>query len=638
MNNFSFENIVITDSDIDEVESLLGNVKFDETRRNIIKNLERIDVQACPGSGKTTVLVAKLAILAKKWNTNTFGICVLSHTNVARQEIEKRLGQTDVGQKLLSYPHYIGTIHGFFDSFVALPWLRSNGYKITLIDTETAIGMRWRKLQFKAKSFLERKHFDEYSLQAVKFPISFDIACSENTDTYKNVKNTVNQNQRDGYFTYDEMLYVSQYALVQHPSISKAIKKRFPIMFIDEVQDTAQIQLQLLASAFGEESIRQTFGDSNQAIYNSINAKNSTNVVHNNALFIKDSHRFGQSIAKLSNPFAVNSPVMTGKLLNYAKNDCNNTVFLFDKNNTQKVLDEYAKLILNCFTDAEMNSDDSLECFAVGMVHNAEPEDSTRPQFPRSVKDYWNSYEPNKIQKKDSFDYLIDYFREAQDSLNSKRDVFSYIENISKSFIKIINESVTARISTRGVSFHALLATLSVDNQQKFRKEMLSLITLPFENEGEWKVVTQKCCAILRNYFNVTKFDTKFFQWQEASFSSTDKENEIALAKNTYYYEDNQTGRSVKIRLASIHAVKGQTHLATLLLETYWHDHNIKSVLSALYGQYPPKGVRNEMRKKCNYVALTRARGLICVALPREFVSNDEIKLIQNHGWNVKLI
>ena len=55
-------NLVITDQDIDEIEKLLGNVKFDDQRREIIKCMDTKDIQAFPGSGKTTVLISKLAI------------------------------------------------------------------------------------------------------------------------------------------------------------------------------------------------------------------------------------------------------------------------------------------------------------------------------------------------------------------------------------------------------------------------------------------------------------------------------------------------------------------------------------------------------------------------------------------------
>lgn len=140
-------NIAITDEDILWVEEMMGGkVHFDSARVNVLKNMDSVDIQAFPGSGKTTILVAKLAILAKKWPYSNAGICVLSHTNVAREEIEERLGNTEIGRKLLSYPHFIGTVHSFFDTYVSLPWLKSNGYEINIIDTELVHSLRWNKL------------------------------------------------------------------------------------------------------------------------------------------------------------------------------------------------------------------------------------------------------------------------------------------------------------------------------------------------------------------------------------------------------------------------------------------------------------------------------------------------------------
>ena len=147
----------IAEEDIDWVESVLKNgIHFDNARRNIIKNLESKDIQSFPGSGKTTVLVAKLAILAQKWFLTNSGICVLSHTNVAREEIAEKLGNTDVGKRLLSYPHFVGTFQSFFDTFVALPWLRSKGIQINVIDSELVQENRWNSLPRKTRSYLKR--------------------------------------------------------------------------------------------------------------------------------------------------------------------------------------------------------------------------------------------------------------------------------------------------------------------------------------------------------------------------------------------------------------------------------------------------------------------------------------------------
>src|SRR5438309_2029868 len=85
----------ITEQDLSEAASLLKidrDLLFGDARREAATRMDSFDVAACPGSGKTTLLVAKLAMLASNWKHSTRGLCVLSHTNVARSEIEGCLG------------------------------------------------------------------------------------------------------------------------------------------------------------------------------------------------------------------------------------------------------------------------------------------------------------------------------------------------------------------------------------------------------------------------------------------------------------------------------------------------------------------------------------------------------------------
>ncbi len=153
MNNNSPYPLEIGDNDIEWVCRVLklpptafSGKDGNDPRLGVIKSLSSLDVEACPGSGKTTLLVAKLAILARHWTDRRRGICVLSHTNVARREIETRLGGTPEGKLLLSYPHFVGTIHGFVNEFLALPWLRSKPYPIRVIDDDICLKRRWYKL------------------------------------------------------------------------------------------------------------------------------------------------------------------------------------------------------------------------------------------------------------------------------------------------------------------------------------------------------------------------------------------------------------------------------------------------------------------------------------------------------------
>ena len=86
--------IEITDNEIEETEKLLlpNGLSFDKERRDFIKNLTTLDLQAVPGSGKTTALLSKLIILGNKLPLDDgAGILVISHTNAAVDEIKNRI-------------------------------------------------------------------------------------------------------------------------------------------------------------------------------------------------------------------------------------------------------------------------------------------------------------------------------------------------------------------------------------------------------------------------------------------------------------------------------------------------------------------------------------------------------------------
>ena len=168
----------ITDDEIDNVCKLMGLDGVDAPRRAFLKRRTTVDVSACPGSGKTMLIVAKLAILASKWPHRTQGICVLSHTNVAREQIEHRLGRSVVGQRLLSYPHFIDTIHGFVNRFLALPWLHSNGYPSPTIDDDVTTSYRRSVLgrdYYGVEAFLSKKRSGFDRLRLSDRHMSFDL-------------------------------------------------------------------------------------------------------------------------------------------------------------------------------------------------------------------------------------------------------------------------------------------------------------------------------------------------------------------------------------------------------------------------------------------------------------------------------
>ena len=117
---------------------LKGQEPFDKSKEDIIKENRSCYVQACPGSGKTTTLLAKLIILANKMPLpEGKGICVLTHTNVAIDEIKAKLGTK--AEVLFRYPNFFGTIQTFLHKYVTTAALYYfYGSQIAYVDDEMA--------------------------------------------------------------------------------------------------------------------------------------------------------------------------------------------------------------------------------------------------------------------------------------------------------------------------------------------------------------------------------------------------------------------------------------------------------------------------------------------------------------------
>lgn len=634
-------NIEITDEDILWVEEMMGDgIHFDAARIEVIKNMNSVDVQAFPGSGKTTILVAKLAILAKKWPYNNAGICVLSHTNVAREEIENRLGNTEIGHRLLSYPHFIGTVHSFFDTYVALPWLKSKGYEINMIDTAHVTSLRWSYLPYNTRSYLE-KQFKNEAICEYKNAVGA-IDWDKNGTTKDLILSAIEKTQKLGYFTFNEMLLYAKKALEEWGEMSASIQSRFPILFIDEAQDTDTFQWSLLNNAFNSDeikSIRQGFGDSNQAIYGNIYLEDITgNFPRDNALVLSESRRFDSAIANLANTVALSKEQMQGTDNLFTQREIRNTIFLFKKENATQVIDEFGKYVLEVFTDEELQVYAKEGIHVIGMVHDKK-EETKEKQFPKGIYDYWEGYEAKKVNKRVIPKVLIEYFRNGIFEFHNTGEKSIQIEWICKGLRRLVNKSKSCNyIPATGNILNSFMKLLCDEQKSSFRVMLAELA----DNTGsislnEWKEMVKLIVKILEMFDAKPNEAVKsFVKWSEQQEEVVEGGNmEKKILPNHYIYTDEETGRIVDMEFGSIHSVKGRTHLATLVLETYMRSHNIKSILKYLCGNEPKTKSCPEKKLKCQYVAMTRARALLCLAVPIDFVDETTRKQLKQLGWNI---
>lgn len=132
-----FEILPLTPELLAELGEELGGCDFtDPHKQAFLSKAEPCDVQAAPGNGKTTLLAAKLALLSRNWTSRRQGVCVISHTNAARTEVEELIARHPRAARLLAYPHFTGTVTAFINQFLALPYLRGLGWHVRQIDDD----------------------------------------------------------------------------------------------------------------------------------------------------------------------------------------------------------------------------------------------------------------------------------------------------------------------------------------------------------------------------------------------------------------------------------------------------------------------------------------------------------------------
>ena len=639
-----------------------------DSRQNVLMSMEPMDVVACPGSGKTTLLVAKLAILAEKWRHRTRGICVLSHTNAARREIESRIGNTVAGKRLLSYPHFIGTIHGFVNEYLAMPWLRSLGFPINLIDSEICIKRRWNALPYKIRECLEKHHYNPsiLSAKATDFTIG-EIrwgkgkVLGKDSNTYRWIQQVCMNSAKEGYFCYDEMFVWANDLIDKIADVVKVIRERFFILFIDEAQDNSEAQSAIIHRIFLEGDnpvIRQRFGDENQAIYNFVGDKGATTDVFPDEKIkrsISHSHRFGEKIACLTDPLGVMPFGMKGmgpnKFLESQKKEGVHTIFLFENKDAGKVLDAYAELLFDTFSRQEL--EDGLFT-AIGQVHRP-PEKKADNKLPQHVGQYWEDYDFELTRTTPIANTFVQYVLAGQAKAESTGEIYPAIKLIAEGILRLAGMVESERVFQRHKSNHLYVMQLlekNADAQYNYEKLIATFVT----KKG---TLTRECwdcewCGIVQNIAEtiaekpLSTREAKFFMmWRDCTEDSATLPNARKRKDNFYTYSKDD--KKVVIRVGSIHSVKGETHTATLVLETFWHNHNLEKLLEWIdgrnYGIRGGNAVRQKDRLKLHYVGMTRPTHLLCLAMKRStfedsnnILNQKMVHRLKQHGWQVKLI
>lgn len=257
-------------------------------------------VKACPGSGKTYSIAARFATKIIGHTHRSQGIATLSFTNVAWREIALEISkETDIPVPI-QYPHFLGTIDSFINRFIFLPFghlVMNCGKRPVLVGEPYGI---WTGKYFHDTLFDNVSYDINDQIYALD-PQNMPAKWKEN----KHLKGIVTSKNRligAGYANQSDANYFALKVLQRFPTITKALVARFPVLLVDEAQDTTDIQMAIIDLLIGHGlSDVVLVGDPDQAIFEWNEAKpglfiKKFNDWRDNSLELNENRRSSQHI------------------------------------------------------------------------------------------------------------------------------------------------------------------------------------------------------------------------------------------------------------------------------------------------------------------------------------------------------
>lgn len=695
-----------TDEEIKIAHDILLKDKkpFDPIKVNIIKEDSSCYVQACPGSGKTTTLLAKLIILANKMPLpEGKGICVLTHTNVAIDEIKAKLGtKADV---LFRYPNFFGTIQTFLHKYVTAAALHYfYGSQIAYVDNDVANAVllnkysklpigesklkgrlyrqtiskehnidaaeiemlggvdmltaanvikkkkrvdkyifqltdyNWSKIPREYKSLVRAKKDKIISSQGKETVLSYKVDWDNNkiiTDSgpirvdspsaaeYMKIKEEMFS---EGILSFQDAYNLAfRYIREKGLDFSSFSDKRFKYLFVDEVQDCDNLQVDLIQKIFDEKKVViQRFGDYCQAIFESdvCNGPDNDKLKDNQVLYIHDSNRFGEKNAKPLQSLCIeDNQQLHG---NEEVPSVKPIIIIYE--NPLSVLPKYVEL-LGTTLIPEMDNRSILDIAnkekledplhrinikACGWVGKKGA--SAQKRF---IESYFPSFEKKNVGPRvEGVSFNEFMLKNLHGTI--KEHAISIIQGILK-YLDLCEIRNGNRRYTK-TSFLDSLSTTNIEHKDNFLKEVMNwaLLTAKSDSNGD----INKIRSTIHQY--ITETILPLYGKEETpealSFFNATNDNipeaQTTEHRNVYHGDKDQ----VEIEVSTVHAVKGETHAATLYLETFYNRHHESDRLAEQFKGVAYTGTDEDTLKnlRVTYVGMSRPRYMLCVAIQQD--------------------
>ncbi len=243
----------------------------DAQREAVSAPLEHLLVLAGAGSGKTRVLVHRIAWLLSTHEVSPYRILAVTFTNKAASEMRIRI------QTMLNSPvsgMWIGTFHGLAHRLLRAHWQAAGlpqAFQVLDADDQYRIIRRLtRSLGLDEENYPPRKtqwfinQCKEEGLRPDAVDAGHDMVRQYQLKLYQEYENTC---RRAGLVDFAELLLRSYELWKHNDELLQHYRQRFQHLLVDEFQDTNSLQYEWIKLLAGEHARVFIVGDDDQSIY-----------------------------------------------------------------------------------------------------------------------------------------------------------------------------------------------------------------------------------------------------------------------------------------------------------------------------------------------------------------------------------
>ncbi|MFE3140129.1 UvrD-helicase domain-containing protein [Streptomyces scopuliridis] len=615
---------------IEAAAAQLGLVLPHQEQWDFLQSLTSQDLQAAPGSGKTSLISLKLALLAQGWASPTRGVCVLSHTNTAKDEIASRLMEAPAGQRLLHYPHFIGTIQSFVNTFIALPAVRAKGVEVQIVDDAAYAAAALRMLEgrheyrtlrstldrrWEGRNLVARARFVREGPELSVVPAIGTLPFAPDTPSGRQFIALKRRLAWNGIYRFDDMFAIAERHLADHPDIALAVSQRFPFVLLDEMQDTSAVQEKLLDTVFASSgSVVQRVGDVNQRIF-ADDAKNemaSRSFPMPGATELSVSRRFGSSIANLASELTV----QRRQRIDGVGPQGTIALLLFEEGSVAEVVPAFERLAAEFVPEHLLLSNPP-------RVLGTRKKKGSSPKFPQSMACYVAGFAETP-DPADELGRLLRATHTAQEL---------WLAGEGHAAASTLWDTVRAVVRPSVETPLAPIGRLERDPRSaggQVRALLVDMLTAPLDDEAAWMARVDRLVVTLSVLTGVHRSDLprldRVTEFKQQTSASNLRRGSAAVSSIA----------------GTIQSAKGETHTATLIVDCLGRTgtrYDVKEAIALLAGQgelnRAPDTVKQAMQ--LIFVGATRPTHLLAFATLRQHAMTH-LDVLKARGWSVRYV